>query len=60
MADMVCERKDGVCNLCGADPEEDCPLTDLAPELAEWSSRPAPAVIEHCTISDNEECENCQ
>lgn len=40
MVDMVCERADGVCNLCGADPEEDCPLTDLAPELADWSARP--------------------
>jgi hypothetical protein len=39
--DMVCERKDGLCNLCGADPHEDCPLTDLAPELAEWSERKA-------------------
>jgi hypothetical protein len=42
MVDMVCERKDGLCNLCGADPHEDCPLIDLAPELAEWSERTAP------------------
>jgi hypothetical protein len=62
MADMVCERKDGVCNLCGADPEEDCPLTDLSPELSAWSQRSGYVVIidEQCTISDNEECENCQ
>jgi hypothetical protein len=56
--EMVCERADGICNLCGADPEEDCPLTDLSPELAEWSERKSAPVCG--TPSDNEECENCQ
>ena len=68
--EMVCERADGVCNLCGADPEEDCPLTDLAPELAEWSKHPAPAwklnaedskaFVEALNKADDDECESCQ
>ena len=61
--EMVCERKEGICNLCGADPEEDCPLTDLAPELAEWSEGPVVTISvinEPGTISDNDECESCQ
>ena len=66
---MVCERKDGVCNLCGADPEEDCPLTDLSPEIAEWSAfhpskHPSVVIIDplrDILASDEPDvCESCQ
>lgn len=60
MSDITCERPDGgACEFCGAKVDEDCPLTDLAPELAEWHSTPSAAPV--CgTASDNEECEGCQ
>jgi hypothetical protein len=60
MADMVCERQDDVCNLCGADPEEDCPLTDLAPELAEWSERKIEVGSATFIVDDTDDCESCQ
>ena len=60
--DMVCERKDGLCNLCGADLHEDCPLIDLAPELAEWGNTSTHIIInEPGVIVDNTgDCESCQ
>ena len=64
MVDMVCELKDGICLLCGKDPNEDCPLTDLSPELAEWSERDATKVWRDdpfkVVVTGNDECESCQ
>jgi hypothetical protein len=67
--DMVCERSDGICNLCGADPHEDCPLIGLEVELSEWSELKAvdlaadaecKAFVAALNKASDDECESCQ
>lgn len=53
-----CERLDAECPICGARPDEDCPLVDMSSELL--TEAPVTAGTTGVCAIDNEECENCQ
>lgn len=56
---MLCTRTaDHPCAQCGARPDEDCPLTDVTPELL--TEAPVTAGTTGVCAVDNETCESCQ
>lgn len=59
--EIKCERRDGICNLCGSTDQEDtCMLLDMAAEVAEWANTKPICATGPGTSEDPDECESCQ
>jgi len=59
--EIQCERRDGICNLCGTtDPEATCMLLDMAAEVAEWAGTKPICSTQPGESDEPDACESCQ